>query len=545
MFELGKLFAHKPDHPMNSVAAARDQLAAIDESNPVTALVDIGAWAHSLAGIDGFACDARFEVVAVVEAEGRRVAALVFVEYLRHIHKRDHEQRKIFESLHSFWSAVAAAYERCVLDHQAGAPGAARFKGQLALAIARAIRAGEKAERMRQLRYIGSGEDVWISPCRLFAYAESLQIDQEPLAVHEHEARSTVRAELLRMAAMSLAALHELPPEQVELAGRILERFAISFSWSGEPKPECNFFIDVVAGAAPRQYQAGQRTNSGMRFFGGGPALPKLEEIQGLIAKDLLADEARFGPEFSQAQIVSVIRHFLIYLGPQPPQRRFERTALTAPVSVIHGFGSIAPRLTTLDAGSGAAIDDDLNIRQHQRSGVALEAEAPDAEPELWTLRDRSEWGAGMDVPQGLGAWAEPGVLCAIQETETQAWSVGILRRVEAHDFGGTHCGMWIMSKRPIATHLRVLGDEAHKASNWETSSGGFSYRYMRALLMPDTVKAHDRPVMLIEKNTIWQGEICEIMAGEHVRHVRLMELIEEGADYIRVGFSWMAVPKS
>lgn len=78
---------------------------------------------------------------------------------------------------------------------------------------------------------------------------------------------------------------------------------------------------------------------------------------------------------------------------------------------MIHGFGSIAPRLTTLDAGSAAAIDDDLNIRQHQRSGVALEAEAPDADPEIWTLRDRSEWGAGMDVPQGLGAWAEPGVL--------------------------------------------------------------------------------------------------------------------------------------
>lgn len=53
---------------------------------------------------------------------------------------------------------------------------------------------------------------------------------------------------------------------------------------------------------------------------------------------------------------------------------------------------------------------------------------------------------------------------------------------------------MWIMSKRPIATHLRVLGDEAHKASNWETSSGGFTYRYMRALLMPDTVRPMTGP---------------------------------------------------
>jgi hypothetical protein len=29
-------------------------------------------------------------------------------------------------------------------------------------------------------------------------------------------------------------------------------------------------------------------------------------------------------------------------------------------------------------------------------------------------------------------------------------------------------------------------------------------------------------------------------MAGEHPRHIRLMELIEEGSDYMRVGFSWM-----
>lgn len=545
MFELGTLFSHRPDHPMNSVKSARELLAAVDESDPVAALVEIGSWATSLAGTDGFGCDDRFLIVAEIEASGRRVEALVFVEYLRHIHKRDQEQRKIFESLHSFWSAVAAAYERSVFDHEAGAAGASRFNSHLALAIARGIRAGEKAERMRQLRYIGSGAEVWVAPCRLLAYAEKLQLDQVPLVVHDREVRSTIRAELLRMAAMNLAALHELPPEQVELAGRILERFAISFSWSAEAAADCNFAIDLAAGAPPRQCKAAEGTAPGRRFFGGGPALRKLEEIQGLIAQDLLADEARFGPEFSQAQIVSVIRHFLIYLGPQPPQRRFERTAMTAPVSVIHGFGAVAPRVTTLEAGSGAMIDDDLNVKQHQRSGVELEAEAPDSDPETWTLRDRSEWGIGVDVPQGLGTWAEPGVLCGMRENDSVPWAVGILRRVEAHDFGRTHCGMWIMSKKPIATHLRVIGDETHKASNWETSSGGFSYRYMRALLLPDTVKAHDRPVMLIERQPIWLGEICEIMVGEHPRHIRLMELIEEGSDYMRVGFSWMAVAGS
>ncbi|MDP2133237.1 MAG: hypothetical protein Q8J99_06480, partial [Sulfuritalea sp.] len=224
---------------MNSVEAARLQLNAIDESKPAAALVEIGGWASSLAGTDGFACDDRFLIVAEIESDGNRVVALVFEDYLRHIHKRDQEQRKLYESLHGYWSALAMAYERCIQDHEADEAGAARFTRHLALAIARAIRASEHAERMRQLRYIGSGADLWKSPCRLFAYAEKMEVDHVAIQVHEREVHSTVRAELLRLAGMSLAALHELPPEQVELAGRILERFAISFSWSAEPAPDC------------------------------------------------------------------------------------------------------------------------------------------------------------------------------------------------------------------------------------------------------------------------------------------------------------------
>jgi len=545
MFEIGKLFSHKPDHPMNSVAAARDLLNALDESKPAAALIEIAGWADSLAGTDGFACDDRFLIVAEIEASGNRIERLVFQEYLRHIHTRDQEQRRLYEALHGYWSAVAAAYERCIQDHEAGAAGAARFTRHLGLAIARALRASEHAERMSQLRYIGSGPDLWKSPCRLFAYAEKMELDHVALVLHEREVHSNIRAELLRMAGLSLAALHELPPEQVELAGRILERFAVSFSWSTEPMPDCNFVIDLTAGTAPRQRLPDEAASPGKRFFGGGPALPKLEEIESLVEQNLLAEEARFGAEFSQAQIFSVIRHLRIYLGAEPPQRRFARTAVRAPVEIIHGFAAISPRVTVLDAGSGAKIDDDLNVEQRRQAGVQLAAEIPDSVPEIWTMCDRSEWGIGVEIPQRPGAWAEPGVLCGGRDTEASPWWVGIIRSVETSEFGKMHCGLWIMSKRPIATHLRVIGSEEHQLANWETSSGGFKYSYLRALLLPDGVKAHDRPVMLIERQPVRIGELYEIMAGEHTRHVRLMELIEEGADYMRVGFAWVAPGQS
>ena len=88
-----------------------------------------------------------------------------------------------------------------------------------------------------------------------------------------------------------------------------------------------------------------------------------------------------------------------------------------------------------------------------------------------------------------------------------------------------------------------MIGKEGEKASNWESSSGGFSYRYMRALVLPDALKSNDHPVMLIERQEIGMGELCEVMVGEHSRHVQLLELIEEGADYMRVAFVWKAPP--
>lgn len=545
MFEIGKLFSHKPDHPMNSIESARKILKPLEKAKPFDALVAIGGWARSLARAAGFACDDRFQIVVEVESAGKEVVATVFQEYMKYIHKRDQYQRTIYEALRDYWAAVAAAYEGCVLDHMEGKPGAAAFTGHLPLAIARAIRASEKAKRMSRLRYVASDAEIWESVCRLMTYAEKMAVDQLAIVVYEHEVHTTIRAELLSMAGMSLAELSKVPPEQVELAGRILARFAVSFSWSTQSQPDCYFVFDLAAGAPPRRRSANEAPSPTKRYFGGGPALAKLAEVEALVENNLLAAESHFGPEFSQAQIVSVIRHMLVYLGSAPPQRRFPRAEVTVPIEIIHGFGAIAPGVVVLDAGSAAMIDEHLNVKQRKRPGVELAAETVDLEPELWTTSDGSEWGLGVDIPKGLGTWAEPGILCGVRQNTSAPWLVGIIRSAEANEFGRTHCGLWIMSKRPISTHLRLLGSEAHKVANWETSSGGFGYTYIRALLLPDAVTVNERPVMLIERQTIWIGEICELMAGEQSRYVRLMELIEEGSDYIRVGFDWMTEGES
>jgi len=95
------------------------------------------------------------------------------------------------------------------------------------------------------------------------------------------------------------------------------------------------------------------------------------------------------------------------------------------------------------------------------------------------------------------------------------------------------------------ATFREASGSEGQEASNWETSTGSFSYRYMRAMLLPDALKWHDHPVLLMAREELGMGELCEVMVGEHSRTIELVELIEEGGDYLRVGFRWYQAAKS
>ena len=94
MFELGKLFSRKPDHPMNSVDKARDLLGVVDETDPVAALVEIGTWANSLAGADGFACDDRFLIISEIEIAGSRVAAKSSPKRIRAVNPVSESQRQ-------------------------------------------------------------------------------------------------------------------------------------------------------------------------------------------------------------------------------------------------------------------------------------------------------------------------------------------------------------------------------------------------------------------------------------------------------------------
>jgi hypothetical protein len=81
--------------------------------------------------------------------------------------------------------------------------------------------------------------------------------------------------------------------------------------------------------------------------------------------------------------------------------------------------------------------------------------------------------------------------------------------------------------------------------SNWETSSGSFSYDYARAIVLPDAPKVDGKAMLLLEGGRFVPEQICELIMGEHSRHMKLAEFLEQGADYLRAAFAWMVPGKA
>ena len=537
MLDWFKQFGGKPDHPLRDAQAAQEVLAGLPEEPSLETLEQISHWIASVKDTPGFACDDRLAVMRLLDQAAAVHADPLFEQFFSKIHQQDRATRNIWEALCECWGRLAEGYAQCVADFEHGEKGAKNVEAEMPLALARALRAASLRFKLRYLRYVGVETKAWAPLYRLYAFAELKQFDTIPVVAYAREAHTTVRAESQKILLLYLAAPHEFPPVQLELAFRILARFAISAEWSRVPQAECNFVLNLAAGGPPMHMPAKESAGANKRFVGAGQALTKLTELRVLCEKNMLSEEQRFGKEYSPAQIITVIKQLQRYLSVAPPYRRFARTKAAAAVSVVHGLKPISQRVTKIELGSGVSLSEDMDLKAKTANIMKLVAEEIESTPETWAQKDQSEWGLGTDIPPDLGKWAEPGKLCGVQLRGVKEWWVGIVRRIDAG--AGLHCGIRIFSKRPVAVWLRVLGASEHQADNWASSTGSFAFDYMRAIMLPDALKSHDHPVMILENKSYVPGQLCEVMMGEHSRHIKLVEFLEEGEDYVRAAFEW------
>lgn len=546
MFEMFKQFDRRPDHPMSDEREAARLLAELSQDDALHALEEVSAWLASVKDTAGFRCDTRVAVVKLLDDAGRPHQAELLGNYLRPPMGTQVRAAKAWQALRDFWSGLFEAYGTCVSDFERGEKAASQIKGELPLLTARALRAGAHYLKLRYLRYLPQEGEVWGALYRRYSYAEINGFHDQWLPVYPNETvKNSVQSELLKAMMLDSSAPETLTPEQLEIAFRTVARFGSQFVWSRLPVEGCTFSVNLSRPRPPISFTGNETMAASRRFFGGMPALPLLEEMVKQNERGIVDTEQRLGDDFTSTQKVTVLRHLIAYWGNNPPRRRHERTEVMARVEIVHDIKQIARRITNIDAAGTADVTENLELKvEGESGGLALVQDEHEPDAEVWTQKDNSDWGLGAEIPAGMGRWTKAGLAIALRVQDSDDWWVGVVRRLKSDPGGLAQCGIQILSKKPIAVWLRVLGQQAHKASAWESSTGSFAYDYEHVILLPDAPRANDRPVMLMARHGYYPNQLFEVMVGERVRWLKLVEFIEQGQDYVKASFDWQAPQK-
>lgn len=535
-----KFFGAKPDHPMYDLAEARRLLAELPQDKPRKALDDITFWLDSIKDTPGFRPEVRTAIVMLMDETAQPLQAELLHEYLSAPHLQDFQGLRLWQCIHAFSKALAAAYAACIGEYPQAKdrePG-----GQAPLICVRLLRAASEQMKLELMRYIEVEPSVWQSLRACYNCAETRQCAETMVIAYPgHVIHTSPQRELLRALVLDISSPGTQAADQIEMSYRIAGRLASFFDLTTAADTGCPYQFDLSANAPPQRAKTGQQATPGMRFFGAVRALPAVAKIIDQNESDPVWQERRFGSEFTPAGKLTMLKHLLTYWAQEPPHRHEERRGISASIEVTHGFRVVSQLVTHIDPGCVTG-DEQEGLPEKEDAKLTLAADKGiDYTAENWTVSDASAGGIGVMLNRNLGAWIKIGDLCGIRPQHGQSCWVGMVRRLHTDAGNKVHAGIEILAKKPASVWLRALGKGAEKASNWETSSGSFKYSYLPAILLPDAHNSYLDATMLMEPGSYVHGNIYQAMMGEKSRDLKLTRLIAEGEDYEQVGFEWLA----
>ena len=229
---------------------------------------------------------------------------------------------------------------------------------------------------------------------------------------------TSVEDELLRLLMLHVCAPDTLPPEEIELADRVVERLGAEFTLR-QPGVADNPFCLSRAESCPRRAKDAQPA-AGTRYFGPGMAYESLQRL----ARASAPARAECGP--APARLLA--RH-------PPDAAPAAHEPASGIVRVLHGHGEVWSDLS------------------RTRNGGELSLAA--TSPTCRARRKRNLRGASAsellaEVPHESRARVKVGGLVGILSDASEHW-VGMIRRLHAQPDGALHAHIEVLSRAPEA----------------------------------------------------------------------------------------------
>ncbi|MEW6687502.1 MAG: hypothetical protein AB1452_00290, partial [Pseudomonadota bacterium] len=333
------MFGGGDRHPMHSAEAAAELIALLPIADPMKALGEVTQWLRSVTEAPDFKLRTRLEVIGLLDDAARVPRREMLRRYLKDPRLRNARGRLAWSAAYEFWSALADAYQRCALEDIPQFAAGQAGREPLAGLASRALRARVAHIRVAMLHYEPVPGEAWQGLYALLARCERAELVGVPTRAYPAEKLQTSPLiELMKGLLVAVAAPERLPPEEVEAAFRIAQRFAGAARLEAAPFEGATHSIDLERGAPPAPLAAGAAARPGQRFFGARQAVPKLEHMVGHHELAMLDEDERLAKEVTPGQKITVLIQFMNCWGGRAPQAEKKLIRLQGDLSVAHGF---------------------------------------------------------------------------------------------------------------------------------------------------------------------------------------------------------------
>ena len=424
----------KVDHQMADPRRAREIVSELPANNSSKALEEIVEWLESLTRTEGFKLDRRLEVVDMLDGAAKNHQRKVAQEYLALQRSQKFQENKLWNGAYDFWRHLGEAYELCIKQHESGFSGAAVVKKSLPMIVARAMRALTLQVKWTLLRYGPVEPRVFQELSRLYQFAESRGFAESVITVYPGaHGHGSVRQEFLKAVMLSASSTDGLTPARQEIAERAVAHFSEHFQLSKTPDA-LNYCFNLAEPKAPVRRITVKDAAPGLRYFGAGEGLPRLNALIGQVRQSgMIPGDVNLGGIQEKELVIGVLKHLAQYWSDKPPARSSERRHTAGSVSVVPGFSEI---LNTLDPASG----DDLDFSQDSSSQAT----------ENWVVVNVSEGGYGAIVPPKKSEWLKVGTLVGLQSETSKHWGVGLVRRISSDEHQQRRVGVQLITKAAL-----------------------------------------------------------------------------------------------
>ena len=535
--DLLSMFGRGDRHPLHSPEAAAEQIELLASKEPLGALGEVAQWLRSVGESPEFKPRTRLEVVGLLDAAGREPERELMLRYFTDPRLRNPKGRIAWRAVYEYWSSLAEAYQRCALEDLPKFVAGEAARGPCASLAARALRARAGQLRAAMLHYEPVPASAWAGMYALWARCEIAGLASAAAHAYEDEkTHTTPLFEFMNSLLVAIAAPERLPPEEIDAAFRIAQRFAGAGQIEAAPFDGATHCLQLDGTGPPVRLVPGAPAGPQARYLGAKQAVAKLERMLSHHELAMLDEDARMVREYSPGQKITVLRHFMDYWGPHPPQAEAKHIHLEGGMAVAHGFETVCFRIphvvTRIEADK----------RRKGGAGVAMEvSEATDfASPETSPERDAGLRMVHAQAGPGVGAWAEVGDLAAIRIHDRTDWWLAAIRRLALGAGDVLEAEFEVLSRKPYGAWLRVLGRKDRTAAVWESASGSFAFDYLQGVVLTDRAAPGRPPSLIIPKGKFVPEQILEILDGERSRLLRLTEFLEQGKDYDWCAIEWV-----